>query len=131
MKCLIVEDDPYLGFLLYDNFSKLDCDAHFARSIAEATRILQTQKFDVIVLDHFLPDGTSNDLSVLAATTQPNCRIILLSGAQVHPKGDYATLAPGVDWVLRKPVDISDLNALVDYAAQDRAWYPTMSYASV
>lgn len=129
MKCLIVEDDPYLSFLLSENFAKLDCEAQFSQSIADATRLLQTQKFDVIILDQYLPDGTSNDLSILAATSQPNCRVILLRGAYADPKSEHATIAPGVDWVLSKPVSMPDLNALIDYAALDRAWHPTAAFA--
>ena len=130
MKCLIVEDDPYTSYILSENFQTLQYDATFARSLAEATKLLRTTKFDVIVLDQFLPDGPSSILSILAASTQPNCRVILLAVPTAYPKGEYTTLCPGVDWILRTPVALPELNALLDYAARDRTHHPTAAYAT-
>ena len=129
MKCLIVEDDPFLSFVLAENFSLLNYSFRSARSVVEATELLRKDKFDLIVLDHYLPDGMSGDISFLAASTQPNCRIILLTGAYAYPRGEHTLMAPGVDWVLRKPVKMDELNALLDYADRDRVCHPTAATA--
>lgn len=129
MKCLIVEDDPFLNFVLAENFTQLNHPFCLARSVAEATDMLRKAKFDLIVLDHYLPDGMSGDVSFLAASTQPNCRIILLTGAYSFPRGEHTLMSPGVDWVLRKPLKLDELNALLDYADHDRVWHPTAAAA--
>lgn len=129
MKCLIVEDDPFLSFVLAENLSLHDLPFRAARTVSEATALLRKDKFDVIILDHYLPDGMSGDVSFLAASTQPNCRIILLTGAHAYPRGEHTIMAPGVDWVLRKPLKLEELNALLDYADHDRICHPTPATA--
>ncbi len=98
-------------------------------SIASAMHLLATQKFDLVLLDYHLPDGTSLRLSDQVACFCPNSRTILLTGSDVFPHGEHARFAPGVDWVLRKPVAMDDLRALVDYAHADAARHPTQMTA--
>jgi DNA-binding response OmpR family regulator len=125
MHCLIVEDDPQLAFMLSENLQDIGCETSTEYTVKDAISALRCRKFDIILLDHHLPDGTSNDIAMLAATTQPNCRIILLTGGAIYPRGEHADMAPGVDWLMRKPVSLKDLNALVTYAGMDRHWHPT------
>jgi DNA-binding NtrC family response regulator len=129
MKCLIVEDDPFMSFALEECISELGHESRTCRTLEEATQALHTEKYGVILLDHRLPDGLSSDMSTFAASTQPNCRIILLTGANIYPLGEHANEDPAIDWVLRKPVSFDDISALIDYAAMDMSAHPTKAYA--
>lgn len=130
MKCLIVEDDCNLQMTLHELVEELGHDVTAAGTLAEGRKALQKSKFDLLILDYQLPDGTSDEFSSIAAVTQPNCRIILLTGSSVFPAGENAHLAPGIDWILRKPASLADLAALIDYAALDAVSHPTSARAS-
>ncbi len=128
MKCLVVEDDPVLCFALRDAIRELGHDVHCENTVARAHVALATQKFGLIILDYKLSDGTTVEISNYAAMTQPNCRIILLTGQQVFLAGENKNIAPGIDWILRKPIPTKDLFALVEYAAHDQHWNPTRTH---
>ncbi len=115
--------------MLSDCLEDLGLNTRTASCVADGLATLRRAKFDLVLLDYNLPDGNSIALSDQAAMSCPNCRIILLTGAEVFPYGEHATLAPGIDWVLRKPVAIGDLTAMVDYAIRDAAHRPTTANA--
>ncbi len=129
MKCLIVEDDASLCFTVAEAVRLLGHQTQRAATLAQAQSLLTRHKFGLIILDYALPDGTAEDLANYAAMTQPNCRIILLTGRQVFLSGENKKLAPGIDWVLRKPVSLKDLTALIEYAAHDTHSNPTAAHA--
>lgn len=119
MKCLVVEDDEALGLTLRNSLEGQGHTVHSVTSVAEGFKALRRARFDLLLLDYRLPDGDSLPLSDYAAATCPNLRIILLTGSGIFPRGEVKQIAPGIDWVLRKPVPLGDLAAIVDYAAQD------------
>ena len=118
MRCLLVEDDDSLAMALHDCLSSLGHDTLRARTVAEAFNILRTHKVQMLLLDYYLPDGNSLAVSDYAQATCPQVCTILLTGANVFPRGEAGHMAPGIDWVLRKPVPMRDLAALVDHAAR-------------
>ena len=130
MNCLIVEDDKNFLLTLNELLLQLGHEATSVGSLAEASQALHARKFDILLLDYHLPDGTSDEFSTFAAVTQPNCRIILLTGSRVFPGGENAQMAHGIDWILRKPASMNDLAALIDYAAVDAASHPTSAPAT-
>lgn len=124
MRCLVVEDDDILAQALSDYLAGQGHEVTQAASIAAAFHCLRTTKFDLLLLDYRLPDGISLPVAEYAAATCPNLRTILLTGSGVFPRGETATIAPGIDWVLRKPVALADLGAIIEYAALDARLHP-------
>lgn len=118
MRCLVVEDDDALAMALTDCVESLGHMPFRARTVVEAFELLRTEKMQLLLLDYCLPDGNSLPLSDYAAATCPNVRTILLTGSSVFPRGESGQMAPGIDWVLRKPVPLQDVAALVDYASR-------------
>lgn len=129
MRCLIVEDDACLAEMLTDFLEDHGLVTQSAHSVSEGLGLLRRNKYDLVLLDYNLPDGNSITLSDQASMSCPNCRIIMLTGAEVFPYGEFATYAPGIDWVLRKPVRLPDLGAMVDYALRDAVLCPTVAHA--
>lgn len=119
MKCLIVEDDYSLRSFLADCLEDMGHDAVSKGTVTEALYALKTQKFDLLLVDYSLPDGTSVPVMDYFGATCPNSRAILLTGSGVYPNGEAAIFAPSVDWTLRKPIEMQDLKAIVDYAELD------------
>ena len=119
MLCLIVEDDPTLRHVLSEALRRQGHEVREAKTLAEGRAALLEQKFGLLVLDYQLPDGTSLALSEYAAATCPNLRIVLLTGSGVFPHGEMSRRAPWIDWLMRKPLPLSDFEALADHAERD------------
>jgi len=120
MKCLIVEDDVPLRTFLQTCLEDLGHDVTARGDRATSMRAARTAKYDLLLCDYHLPDGEALPVMEYFAATQPNSRVILLTGTGVFPNGEVSILAPAVDWTLRKPVEMSDLCAIVEYAARDK-----------
>lgn len=118
MRCLVVEDDDVLAMALTDCVESMGHVPFRARTVSEGFDLLRTEKVQLLLLDYRLPDGNSLPLSKYAAATCPDICTILLTGSAIFPRGETGQLAPGVDWILRKPVPLQDLAALVDHAAR-------------
>lgn len=119
MRCLIVEDDAPLRAFLKACLDDLGHETKAVRDCANALRAARRAKFDLLLCDYHLTDGEALPIIEVFGATHPNSRVILLTGSGVFPNGEMGRLAPAIDWVLRKPVDMQDLCAVVDYAARD------------
>lgn len=124
MHCLIVEDDPTLRSFLEACLQDMGHSTVSEGTVEDALRRLRTQKFDLLLVDFSLPDGTSVPIMDYFGATQPNARAILLTGSGVYPNGEASIFVPSVDWTLRKPVELQDLQAIVDYAELDTSRRP-------
>lgn len=117
MNILIVEDDLQFQYTVAEALSELG-NVTCAKTLSEGLRKLRTQSFQLIILDYHLPDGNSVSLSDYAAAFCPGARIILLTGSAAFARGEVSRFAPGIDWVLRKPIAMADLLALAEYATR-------------
>ena len=79
---LVVEDEPLvrrlLGMVLEEVVTRVD----MAATVAEANRILSSEHIDLVVTDGTLPDGSGSALARTVRATQPEVRLLLVSGAQ-------------------------------------------------
>ena len=71
IRILLVDDDrgDQLSLLRFIETEQLDYVLCCAGSVAEACRLLTTESFEVVLLDHHLPDGTAFDLLEPAGET--------------------------------------------------------------
>ncbi|SPH21804.1 hypothetical protein ASD8599_02553 [Ascidiaceihabitans donghaensis] len=129
MKCLIVEDDPQLCDILRALMEEMGHDAVCVHSIAAAMRKLACAKYELVVMEYQMPDGTTERLSDHVSMFCPNSRVIMITGNPVFIHGEHSVFTPGVDWLLRKPLPTRDLEALVSYAAKDVDHCPTAMMA--
>jgi len=120
MKCLIVEDDVPLRTFLKTCLEDLGHAVTARGDRASSMHAARTAKYDLLLCDYHLPDGEALPVIEYFAATHPNSRIILLTGSGIFPRGEVSILAPAIDWTLRKPVEMRDLVAIVDYAARDQ-----------
>lgn len=79
---------------------------------------MRTDHYDLLLIDFHLPDGDTVSVSEYAGMFQPGIMTILLTGTSAFPNGEHKVLAPCIDWVLRKPVRLEDLSALVSYVEE-------------
>ena len=101
---LLVEDNAATRFGFTRYFSKEGYEIFEASNLAEATVALAARRFDIMVLDINLPDGSGIDFIRTARTSDPFIPIIVITGEGDIPLAVEA-MQCGADNFLTKPVD--------------------------
>jgi len=96
MRCLIVEPDTTLCAALSDSIHDLGHSAVCTASVVEAERRLRLVDFDVLMLDHDLPDAQTQRLIRLYRSLRPAAHVLRLTGCEVFTDGSGARLAPHI-----------------------------------
>lgn len=84
LRVLHVEDDPDLHEVVRAMVGER-CEFELAVSLAEARTRLAKERFDVVILDLTLPDGSGWDLLPALRAMQPSPRVVVLSGSEMTP----------------------------------------------
>src|ERR1039457_2753614 len=107
-KILLIEDEvgTRFGFVRY--FSKEGYDICEAADLASAGKAFDAHRFDVIVLDVKLPDGSGIDFIGTVRAYDPCIPIIVITGTGDIPLAVEA-MRRGADNFLTKPVDNAGL----------------------
>jgi PAS domain S-box-containing protein len=99
IRILLVDDDQVdrLAFLRHVERQSLPYNCKTANSVAETRAIPATEKFDVVILDHNLNDGTGFDLFPDFAGTP----VIFLTGSESPEVAVRAMKAGAADYLLK------------------------------
>lgn len=130
MKVLVVEDDPNLRALWG---AVIERAGHVARQVETepaARELLMAEPFDLVLLDLFLGESDGVAVANFATYLNPACKVVVITGTALYPKGELFAMAPSVWAVMRKPVDIEDITALCDHVAGDAALPPPESLST-
>jgi DNA-binding response OmpR family regulator len=104
---LFVEDDPDLLALLTATFAEIGFTSQGARLLIEAQRLVADLRFDLIVVDMALPDGTGVDfitwLQSLGPAQGGRTPCIAITG---HPSFAPTATAAGFRATLHKPLEL-------------------------
>lgn len=126
MRVLILEDDPNLlmafeDALEEDGYVVIAC---LSEDAAMEQLRLQGSTVDVIVLDLCIGSGSSLSVADFAGYASPNAEVIIVTGSGLYPHGELLKLSRNVSWALRKPVRMSDLQAMVHFAGHKKQKHP-------
>ena len=83
-----------------------------AETITDALRLAQTERFDLYLLDSWMPDGTGVELCQQLRALSPASPILFYSGVAVESEIERAKAA-GADQYLIKPCDIEQLQNVI------------------
>ena len=112
---LYVEDNDYIresfGELLASDERRIVCVADGAG----AREALRAQTVHLLLTDVTLPDGSGLDVAREALGQNPGLPVIVCSG---HDMGDAVRSLGPTAHALRKPVDLDELEALVERLAR-------------
>ncbi|MDP1756920.1 MAG: PAS domain S-box protein [Pseudohongiella sp.] len=112
-RVLHVEDDGDLHqvvkVMVADRF-----DFELATSLREALARLAQERFDVVILDLGLPDGSGWDLLPEIRTRQPDARVVVLSGADTTPEESLRVVAV----LLKSQISPQDLLDALNFRIQ-------------
>ncbi|PGS53963.1 response regulator transcription factor [Bacillus sp. AFS041924] len=109
---LIVEDDEDINRLLCDIIHKNEYNPKAAYSGTEALIYLESQKWDMVLLDLMLP-GLSGEELLKKITGESTIPVIIIS-AKLEMKTKIDILRSGADDYITKPFDIEEVSARID-----------------
>ena len=112
---LVVEDDPALGLLWERGLEQSGHAVRRAASVAEARREVMLAPAEVVILDLNLGRDSGLGLVTLAAYANPEVRVLVVTGTTLFPRGELFDLSPNIVSVLRKPVPLTQMTALIDH----------------
>ena len=78
-RLLIVDDDHSLRQMLGWAFEDLGYAVWTAGDCLEAATTVKTREFDYALVDHHLPDGNGNTLSLRLRKVMPSLKVMLMS----------------------------------------------------
>ena len=112
---LVVEDDPTLRALWSQVFVDAGHGVTAVDTVEDARHHLMTTSFDLVLLDLYLGEDSGLSVATLANYSNPHCRVIVVTGSALFPRGELFDMAPAISSVLRKPVDIEELLAVSEH----------------
>lgn len=119
MRTLVVDDDPTICNLWHDVLNDEGHDVTVFHRAEDARKALLTRRFDAVVLDLCLGEDSGLSVAALATYTNPDCRVVMVTGSSLFARGELFAMAPNISAVLRKPVSISELAAILEYETRD------------
>ena len=110
-RILIVDDDPIIIRLLASALEHYDA-VMFARSGAEALKMVEAHEFDVVLLDVCLPDMDGFDVcrQIQQRPTDSEARIIFITG-RISADDEARGLNAGAVDFIRKPIHLDVVRA--------------------
>ena len=118
MRALIVEDDINLGRIWQTVLSGAGHGVTVIPEAEEARKLLLTRGFDIVVLDLMLGEESGLSVAALANYVNPDCRVIVVTGSSLFARGELFSMAPNICAVLRKPVGVYELMAVMEFEAE-------------
>ena len=112
MRFLLVEDDPMIGDTLRAALRMEGHAVDWVRDAAAAQSTLASERFDLVLLDLGLPQGSGLDVLRAARARGDTTPVIVLT-ARDGPGDRVAGLDAGADDYLVKPFDLDELGARI------------------
>ena len=117
---LIVEDEPDIREALGDALKGGPIVVHEAGTLDSARGILKDEPVDLVLIDVSLPDGDGLDLSAEVYGEDPDIETIIMTG-QPSLERAVEAIRVGASDFLSKPLNLSELNQVVNHALQRRS----------
>ncbi len=114
---LIVDDEPDICELLEITLSRMKLQISTAQSLKAAYRLLQLERFDLVLTDMKLPDGQGMELIQHLQKNQPYLPVAVITAFGSMDLAITALKSGAFDFVT-KPVELSRLRTLVQSALQ-------------
>ena len=117
---LILEDQPDIRRLLRIFVSRHGGRIMEAESLAQATALVEQNRFDLVFLDYMLPDGLGIDICKKLRALGGFTNIVMVTARGEFEISD-SLLAAGASQVILKPFDVSAINQIMETFNRDYA----------
>lgn len=115
-----VDDDEDTCAMLSGLLGLIDCEVVTAATSAEALDLIARRRFDLYLLDNWMPGGSGVELCRRIRRSDPSTPVIFYTGAGLESERDEA-LAAGAHAYLLKPGDVALLVETVERLLPFRA----------
>jgi CheY-like chemotaxis protein len=112
LRILMVEDHGETRDVLADLLRHIGHEVAVAASVSAGVQAINADRFDVILSDIGLPDGSGYSLLAQAREKQPAIRAIALTGFVTEQDVRFSREA-GFDFHLTKPLDFHELRTVL------------------
>jgi DNA-binding response OmpR family regulator len=118
LRVLVVDDDPDHADLLGDFVTMCNHEPVIARCAADALAVVETQTFDIILVDLGLPDIHGDQLVRELRARGITCRIVATTGfGGQHAR--ESSQRSGVDSFLLKPFPLAKIREELDHVIKN------------
>lgn len=128
-KLLLVEDDKSLGTTLSERLTKEELRVHWVTELRKARESIDKEKFDLIVLDVGLPDGSGFDLAreVREKSSVPFIFVTAQGAAEDRLRG-YEI---GAEEYIPKPFHLKELLLRIKHVLENHVQAPQLQVGDV
>ncbi|MBW2345114.1 MAG: response regulator [Deltaproteobacteria bacterium] len=116
MRILLVDDEEELVSTVAERLALRGIDADWVTSCEDALEKLETEKYDLAVLDVKIPRMSGIELGKRLKEKDPDMRFIFITGHGSEDDFRAASAEAGVEYYLVKPVDIELLVKKINQA---------------
>ncbi len=115
MRALIVQRNEALGLVWQRHLERLDVDVCCVTTAESALQIVESQNFDVIVLDLVLSNGSALAIADLVQFRQPNANIVFVTDTTFFSDGSIFQHAANARALVETATPPKDLAAIVHH----------------
>ena len=115
MGILIVESDPALGDLWARHLRRQGGSVRLAQTQSAAILALQSERFDVIVLDLILEEGSALAVADFASYRSPETRVVFVTDTTFFSDGSIFAHSANACAYVRSSTPLEDLTAIVEH----------------
>jgi DNA-binding NtrC family response regulator len=120
MNVLIVESQPDLGALWARHLRRQGANVSLAASQEDAIANLCSERFDIIVLDLVLQQGSALAVADFASYRHPETRVIFVTNTSFFSDGSIFAHSPNACAFVQSGTPPEDLAAMVEHYASGR-----------
>jgi DNA-binding NtrC family response regulator len=118
---LLVDDDRELCASLWDLLHERGYRVSLAHTVPVGKDLVAQRRFDVVLLDLKLPDGSARDVLAVLREANTSARTVIITGhRQEFESLIDEVLADGVDAICYKPFNLHDLLATLGRLAHEK-----------
>ncbi len=124
MEILVVDDDMQYKKLIKANVKGWGHGVKTSDTGKEALRIARQKKFDLVLLDIFLPDCEGHELIPQFKEMWPDIGIVTMTGYNTREL-EWKVRQQGILYYLLKPFTMKPLKELLDHIAKNKRFHGT------
>jgi two-component system, cell cycle sensor histidine kinase and response regulator CckA len=118
--CLIVDDEQSICLLIHDFLNGKGCHVSICHTKAQAFKLVASEKFDVVLVDKNLPDGSGMEVAAEIRRLNLHSEIIIITGYS-DLESAIEAVSLGVFRYIKKPFDLKVLEAEIQGALETGA----------
>lgn len=115
MKALIVESSRELGALWKRHLERQGIEVRHATGQAEAVEFLENDRFEILVIDLVLEQGSPLAIADFAHFRQPEARVIFVTNTSFFSDGSIFQHSPNACAFMQTDAPPDDLVAMVEH----------------